>query len=183
MKIESIDANATCTIPIKLENGQDRNAFVVNGNHITAASIIPWRHSRAGVDVLLIDIMADGKIMRQSIGGKVLESDLHWKWTALRELVEETGHDMSWQNILEKANYHGNDAIWREQSKHIYWFHPVDYDMSDMWAGRYTARMSKADAKRVIGAKWVNAVHPEAEGVTMRPDVVEVLDKFMEIEQ
>lgn len=164
-----------------LEDGSPRRTFTVAGNEVTAASLIMSRKNKEGIlEFLLVEITTPKGNQWQSLGGKVMPRDLHWKHTALREFLEETGYTLDGAHSLCVLQSAHATVVYRKQSRHAYMFlNPICSPECQVdWAKINKKRMSKADAERVVQVKWVD--FNAFEEANVRPDVKSVILFFVE---
>lgn len=165
-----------------LEDGQPRRSFVVAGHTITAASLIVTRIDKDhGLQFLLVNINTPRGTQFQSLGGKVGPKDLHWKMTAMREFLEETGYCLDSAHIMSALMSTSAVVVHNKQSRHLYmFFRPGCSEKCTMeWGKLNKNRMSPEDKERVLQVKWLTINECTTE-FTLRPDVKSAITFFVE---
>lgn len=160
-------------IKTSVMDNQPRWMFVVDGNEMTAASLVPYTKTDHTVFFLLVQV-AGGAGLWQTLGGKISETDLHWKNTAMREFLEETGYCLSSRRVIDALNDGTEDVVYVKYAKHGYWFHEVSFVSKEGWREVNAANMSEEDRKKVLAVAWISM--QDLENVQLRPDVKCALD-------
>lgn len=154
---------------MKLQDGQDRWAFDVDGSIMTAASLVPrCKNPFGGYAYLLVQVHDNGTRW-QTTGGKVDEHDLHWKNTAMREYLEETGYCLPAKDIVAALTNGSSDVVYVAYAKHGYWFHDVPFNERHRWSSIALSKMSPEDQKKIMSVNWIKS--KDLAGLDLRPDV------------
>lgn len=179
--MEYIDAAQKTTLYTTIENGQFRNAHVVSDKLATAASLIIYKcePSRPAKFLCVLVNVPETQTVIQTIGGKVETYDPNWKWTAMREYNEETGIDLPMSLINDLFRSKHTQAIYRAQSKHVYWF--VHDQEKFNWDQMDKEKMKPEEREKINKLVWVTEhdLNDSQIGPCVRPDVKEVLQKFL----